>query len=268
MTEFERYVFLLCLVVFLMLSLTFGFMIWKLYRMTVIMMREGLMDRKIRAESRKEVVNSTVLKIISGVVSVTVSLALLAAFGFSIYLNINDGTYFEDVPVLRVVRSSSMEKKHEKNTYLEKHGLNDQFAMFDLIYVYKAPAEEELKLYDIVVYSMDDDVKVVHRIVGIEEPNTQHPNERHFLLQGDAVERPDRFPVRYSQIEAIYRGERIPFVGTFISFMQSPAGWLCVLLAVISVVSSFWIERRLAAERTRRLHRMGTSVYLYDWNIQ
>ena len=75
------------------------------------------------------------------------------------------------------------------------------------------PKEEDLKLYDIVVYKQDD-IYVVHRIVGIEEPNEKHPNERYFLLQGDAVDSPDRFPVKYSQMQGIYTDEKIPFVGS------------------------------------------------------
>lgn len=264
MTSFDRYVFVLCLVVFLLLTLTFTYMIWKLYRMSVHMIRAGLQDEKIRAEAHKKVNEAAIFRTVSNVFSILVSTVLVAAFAFSFYLNMNEDKYFDDVPVMRVVQSSSMEKKHEKNTYLKENGLDDQFAMFDVIFVYKVPPAEELKLYDIVVYDLEG-VKVVHRIVGIEEPNLYHPNERHFLIQGDAVERPDRFPVKYEQIEAIYRGESVPFIGSFISFMQSPAGWMCVILAVFSVISSFWIEGSLNKEKLRRRMVIGDSVYMHDW---
>ena len=112
-----------------------------------------------------------------------------------------------------------------------------------MIFTYKLPAEEDLELYDIVVYEVDD-ILVIHRIVGIEEPNNSH-KERYFLLQGDAIERPDRFPVYYSQMKAIYRGERIPFIGSFVTFMQSPAGWLCVILLVFTMIALPVVEKKL-----------------------
>ena len=76
----------------------------------------------------------------------------------------------------------------------------------------------------------------MHRIVGIEEPNESHPNERYFLLQGDAVHYPDSFPVRYSQMKSIYKGKRIPNVGSFVFFMQSPAGIICLILIIASMI--------------------------------
>ena len=114
-----------------------------------------------------------------------------------------------DIPRMQVVCSESMSEKHSKNTYLRKNNLNDQFDMFDVIITYELPKESELKKYDIVVYEIDGTL-VVHRIVNIEEPNEKHPNERHFLLQGDNVESPDKFPVKYSQMRGIYKGDKIP----------------------------------------------------------
>jgi hypothetical protein len=128
--------------------------------------------------------------------------------------------------------------------------------VYDLLFTYKAPAEEELELYDIVVYEVDGNM-VLHRIIGIEEPNEYHPDKRYFLCQGDALERADRFPVRYSQIHGIYRGERIPFVGSFLLFMQSPAGWLCVLLVLFVMIATPIIEKKILAEQKKRLSALG-----------
>jgi hypothetical protein len=119
--------------------------------------------------------------------------------------------------------------------------------------------EEDLELYDIVVYKRDD-MYIIHRIVGIEEPNEKHPNERYFLLQGDAVGSSDPFPVLYSQMQGIYKGERIPYVGSFIMFLQSPAGWLCMLLVVFVMIVTPIVERILDREKRARL---GSSSYIY-----
>ena len=144
-----------------------------------------------------------------------------------------------------------MSKKNEKNKYLFDNNLNNQIQMFDLIAMYKLPDEMDLKLYDVVIYEVDD-MLIVHRIVEIEEPNEKHPDHRYFKLQGDAVDAPDRFPVLYSQMRGIYKGWKVPFIGSFIMFMQSPAGWLCILLVVGAVIGSPIIDRKLFKHRLAR----------------
>ena len=129
--------------------------------------------------------------------------------------------------------------------------LNDQFQQFDVVICEHIPDEKDLKLYDIVVYKHED-MYIIHRIVGIEEPNEKHPNERHFLLQGDAVDCSDKFPVLYSQMQGIYKGTRIPFVGSFVMFLQSPAGWLCMLLVVFAMIVTPIVEKILNREKEMR----------------
>ena len=180
---------------------------------------------------------------LDNILSAIVSILFIAAFLFSTYVNLQENSTFVNIPTLRIVNSASMAEKHKDNKYLTTNNLNDQLQTFDLILTYKLPAEEDLKLYDIVVYEVDD-ILVIHRIVGIEEPSDSH-KERYFLLQGDAIERPDRFPVYYSQMKAIYRGERVPFVGSFITFMQSPAGWLCVILLAVTIIALPIVEKKL-----------------------
>ena len=140
------------------------------------------------------------------------------------------------IPAIKVIASTSMSEKYERNTYLFQNDLNDQLQLFDVVILHELPKEEDLQLYDIVVYEHISGALLIHRIIGIEEPNENHPNERHFLLQGDAVHYPDSFPVRYSQMRSIYRGERVPNIGSFVYFMQSPAGIICLILIVVSLI--------------------------------
>jgi hypothetical protein len=116
----------------------------------------------------------------------------------------------------------------------------------------------DLKLYDVVLYEVDG-ILLSHRIVGIEEPNEKHPDQRYFLLQGDAVESPDRFPVKYEQIKGIWRGEKIPFIGSFVLFMQSPAGWLCVLLVIVSMIATPRMEKKIKDEMVIRLAKIDAA---------
>lgn len=175
----------------------------------------------------------------------------VVVFGISITLQINEHKKTQTSPIYRVVYSDSMSRKYDKNTYLYENNLNEQFARFDLVKTHPLPKEEDLQLYDIVVYEIDD-VLVIHRIVDIEEPNEVHPNERLFTLQGDYVEKPDRSPVRYEQMRAIYHGERIQFVGSFILFLQSPAGYACLILIVIEMLAAPLMSKRIEKAEDER----------------
>lgn len=256
MSQYEIYVFILCLLVFALLAGLSSVMLVYIVKSGIRLIRLGADDEKIKNEYFKFLQKRKSSKIIDYTVSILLCAILLGFFSFSMFVNLRKDSYFENIPTFRVVNTASMATKHEKNTYLTANGLNDQFDAFDMILTYKLPPMEELELYQIVVYEVDD-VLLVHRIVGIEEPNDSHPTERYFLCQGDAVEKPDRFPVKYEQMRAIYRGERIPFIGSFVSFMQSPAGWLCILLIVASLIVTPILEKKFTGEKRLRLIAMG-----------
>ena len=182
-----------------------------------------------------------------------VCLVLVVVFVCSFFVSCSENADAWEMPsAYRVVRTGSMAKMHPDNTYIRENGLDDQIQTFDMIRTEKLPDEMEIELYDIVVYEVDD-MLVVHRIVEIEEPNESHPDCRYFRLQGDAVESPDRFPVRYEQMRAIYRGDRTPFIGSLILFMQSPAGWLCIMLIVSAMIASPMLENLLEKEKNKRV---------------
>ena len=251
MTDYEIYVFILCLIVFSLLTGLFSYMIAAITRMRLKLIRHGFEDEDIIKEQRKKT-GTDFTSVVATIFSFLVCVALLLAFLFSLYMNITRDKAPNGIPSLKVVKSSSMASVNEKNKYLAENDLHDQIQTFDVVVTHHLPKEEDLKLYDIVVYEQDG-MYIIHRIVGIEEPNKKHPDCRHFLLQGDAVANPDQFPVLYSQMQGIYQGERIPFVGSFILFMQSPAGWLCILLILFAMIVAPLIEKKIENERKKRL---------------
>ena len=256
MSNYDVYVLVLCLIVFVMLVGAFSFLISALFKLTTKLVRSGSIDTEIKKEydemtAQKSRAGVIIEKIISGVLCAII----LGVFAFSLYANCSEGLQ-GSLPSIRVVKSSSMSEKHGKNTYLVRNKLDDQIQTFDLILTYALPAEDELALYDIVVYEVSGDL-IVHRIVGIEKPNSTHPDETWFLLQGDAVEKADRFPVRYSQMRAIYRGERMPFIGSFVMFMQSPAGWICAILVVFVMILLPILENKINGIKINRLVEAG-----------
>ena len=261
MSSYEIYVFFLCFVVFTLLTALFATMLVYIVKQSIRLIRCGEEDETIKKEyvgnQRKKPRRAT--QILSTVLSATVCVALLVVFAFSVCAKVGGCTCLGNIPSYKVVNSGSMAVKNEHNRYLFENNLNDQIQTFDLIQVHKLPGEFDLELYDVVVYEVDD-VLVVHRIVDIEEPSKAHPGERWFTLQGDNVENPDRFPVRYSQMKAIYLGKRMPFVGSFVMFMQSPAGWLCALLIVFAMFATPAIEKKINKEIKQRLSMLNAAA--------
>ena len=255
MTGYDIYIFILCFIVFSMFTVLFSYMIAMIVKMRLKMIEHGLADEEITTEQKKPRI-SCIGAILTNAVALLVCVALLVSFGFSLYMSATEGKAANGIPSLKVVKSASMSVKNEKNTYLVKNDLNDQIQTFDIVVTRHLPAEMDLQLYDVVVYR-EGDTNIIHRIVGIEEPNEKHPGCRHFLLQGDAVANPDPFPVLYSQMQGIYQGERIPYVGSFILFMQSPAGWLCILLVVFAMICTPILEKKLDGVVAARKQVLG-----------
>lgn len=254
MSDFEIYVFILCIIVFTALTAVFTVMIVFIGKLSVKLIRSGAEDEKIKTEYEKEKAkkkSSKFWSIVDKAVSGVVCCVIIVIFALSLFVNVTGDGVTGDIPTVQVVQSASMSEKHEKNEYLVKNKLHDQLQTFDIIVTHKLPDEFDLELYDIVVYELEN-VLLVHRIVGIEEPNEKH-SERYFKLQGDAIENPDRFPVRYEQMKGIYQGERIPMIGSFVSFMQSPAGWLCILLTLFAMIASPIVDKKLMEVREARL---------------
>ena len=250
MSGYDLYVFILCLIVFVILVGLSSTMLTIIIKSNVKLIRLGDEDDDIKAQF-----NSTKkrkgCKGVDFILSLLLCVILCVCFAFSLFVGAKEESFSNSVPTFRVVKSGSMSKKHEKNVYLVANNLNDQIQTFDLILTYKAPTQDELKIYDIIVYETDGKY-IVHRIINIEEPNERHPDERWFLCQGDANDVADRFPVKYSQIKGVYRGQKIPFAGSFVIFMQSPAGWLCIMLVIAAIIITPLIDKKFQKERYAR----------------
>ena len=256
MQEFDVYQFILCLVVFTILTVLFSVMLGLLVKNAIRIIKAGLDDDKIKKEylENKDKKPSIIGKIFDRLLLAVCCVALFSAFGISMSVSAacNGEKIVGRLPKPNVVRSESMSYIAEKHKFLKQGEVTDQLQMFDLVFITEIPKEEDLKVNDIVVYEIRGNF-IIHRIVAIEEPNSNHPNERHFLLQGDANEVADRFPVLYSQMKGIYNGTRIPFIGSFVLFMQSPGGWLCVLLVIVAIIATPIIEKKLQKEQYKRL---------------
>ena len=252
MTPYEMYVFALCFIVFFIFTVLFSVVLGYLVSLNLKLIKHGALDVKIKTEYQKKAAKKHPAfgVFLDRFVSISLCIVMCTIFAFSVYMKLDEDNAPKDLPSLKVVQSASMSSKHENNTYLV--GIDNQVQTFDLVKTYPIPDASELKLYDVVMYELNGDV-ILHRIVKIEEPNQYHPNDYWFTLQGDAVPYPDTNVVKHSQMLGIYRGERTPFIGSFVMFMQSPAGYLCILLILIAMIAAPLMERSLQKAKDDRM---------------
>lgn len=256
MKPYDIYIFFLCFIVFTALTVLFTYLLYEIIKLTIQVIKHGIYDDKLIRDYRKSLQPKRKYKKITVTIfSIICCVVLLAAFGFSLSLHFSEDVFTTNSS-LKVIASSSMGTQNKNNKYLVEQNLNNQLNLFDIIVTHPKPDEFELKLYDIIIYQYED-IYVIHRIVKIEEPNNAHPGHRLFITQGDAVAFPDANPVTYEQIKAIYYNEKIPFIGSFIFFMQSPAGWLCILLILYAIIMTPIAEKKIYTAIMKRLYEIS-----------
>lgn len=244
------FIIITCSLVALLLIGVFGVLIYELIKLNVKHIRLGGYDEELKEELSKLNKKKKSTKIISLVFSIIFTTLLVFALAFSLVLKAQENAVV-DGPTLKVVYSESMATKNEKNRYLFTNNLNNQFNKFDLITIDKLPAEEDLKLYDIVVYKVEDSL-VVHRIIAINTRDVDGETKTTYTLRGDANEKSDSKAITYDEMVGIYTGKRIAFVGSIIVFMQSPAGWIVFAVIVMYMVADEIMKKKLLAEAQKR----------------
>ena len=165
-----------------------------------------------------------------------VGVALCVIFGFLLVCNLTiiiKGALFPEKPpsVLgltpMVVLSGSMSGEAE-----------DHIEVGDLVFVGRA-APEELEVGDVIAY-MNGGATVTHRITAID---TNTDGDLLFTTKGDANNAEDTTPVTEEQLVGIYRW-RIPKVGDFALFLQTPLGMLLFVGVPVLAFLIYDITRR------------------------
>lgn len=265
MSRNELLTFILCVFVFVVFVILFIVLIVMLYKYNKRVVLAGLDDEKLKSEYVKNYHKQKCKKVtfyITQAIFSVLGIFFLSVFLFSVTVNLTSHGVAGDIPIYQVVKSDSMSYKHEENKYLYEYDekyedkMSYGFQLYDMILTHKLPGEFELELYDVVVYEVNN-INVIHRIIEIEEPNENHPEHRYFRLKGDANTSADRFPVKYEQMKAIYKGNRIPYVGSFVLFLQSAAGYLCISLILFYLIATPILENKLEKTKIKRLTDIG-----------
>ena len=65
-------------------------------------------------------------------------------------------------------------------------------------------------------------------------------------------------------MRAIYKGQKIPFVGSFVHFMQSPVGYICVLLVIFGFIVAPILDGIVWKKKVTRYHEIAEYGFYED----
>lgn len=271
-------IFLLCLFVYILLVVVFSILILQLIKLYLKVINSGIDDLNIKREyelrlSKIKTIDQMKIfdlqltkerkpdkfSFLSVVANIFVWVCLLSLFFVAAYFSLGRNRAVKNIPLVKTVQSPSMARKNPRNKYLQENNLNNQIGIDDLVVLRKMPAESDLKLYDIVMYEREEEdqtLLILHRIVEI----TEDESGKKYKFQGDALSTFDNKPVTYSQMKGIYKNERVPYLGSFVKFLQSPAGYLCIILIICVAFAYPFLDKKLENAKEIRLRLMGYDV--------
>lgn len=118
----------------------------------------------------------------------------------------------------------------------------------DLVIVRNDPAGTSHQVGDVICFKSEKSY-ITHRIASIETDKQGRPL---YTTQGDANNTPDVDRVKADQILGSYKG-RIPGLGAFALFMQTPQGMItCVIVPLALVCFVFWLADKIKARTARK----------------
>ena len=102
------------------------------------------------------------------------------------------------------------------------------------------PADVEVG--DPITFVLNEDLDVAtHRVIGIDEESS------HFYTQGDANDAPDGSPVHFENLIGV-PVFTVPYLGFFVSYIQSPPGCYVALIVAVAVLALLLISDRFKAD--------------------
>lgn len=203
----------------------------------------SFIDTYYKRKKRKKVGN-----IISNSIVGIFLVALIGFFVWATVMKSNDQTtYFGDKTYL-VIQTSSMASINDNNKYLKdgsidsKDRMNTRISQYAFIGIDKFKSEDQIKVYDIVAFRMDDKI-IVHRVYSIGEEKDGH---KLFTFRGDAnpASMSDEINVTSDRIVGVFDGYQNQVLGSIVIYIQSGTGLISVFaIAIVLMVYIFYYDR-------------------------
>lgn len=181
-----------------------------------------------------------------------VGIFLVALIGFFVWATVmksNDQiTYFGDKTYL-VVQTSSMASINDNNKYLKdgsidsKDKMNTRISQYAFIGIDKFKSEDQIKVYDIVAFRMDDKI-IVHRVYSISIG--EKDGHKLFTFRGDAnpASMSGEINVTSDRIVGVFDGYQNQILGSIVIYIQSGTGLISVFaIAIVLMVYIFYYDR-------------------------
>lgn len=246
-------VFYIVLVVLIVFALgVIAFLVYE--RQTSVKdIKEGHLDSELIYEDHLALEKSKKHKILKKSLDIGLDV-LIAVLGIFFLLGVIDKTInISSLPIKSVViATGSMSYKNEENEYLFENKLDNQIQVNDLIFLDKVDTLDEIKLYDIICYRNDEDQRIVHRVVEI--------NEDYLITRGDANNVSDDIEITLDMIVGKYNGGKIPGIGAFTFFISSDYGISTISIVLVLSIVYFVIKSSIEKEEEKRINYLKNEI--------
>ncbi len=187
-----------------------------------------------------------------------VAIAILIPFlVLSLFTKLSTGVAMIGGRGVIVVASGSMSEKNPKNpniSALSPH--NNQFRTYDLIVLEQINSPNELKTYDVIAFTNDEGVNIIHRIVGKEGIGENVK----YITSGDANNANDIYKPSFDDVIGRYTGARVPWVGVFVMFLQSYSGILTLAAVIYCLIMIEYVSEKIYKTQKARLGTLQSSI--------
>lgn len=210
---------------------------------------EVIYEQQTKVKKRKEITGT-----IKSVVFFTFIGVITPIFVFSIVNKIQGNVTMLGNRSLMIVASGSMSEIHESDYELKNSGWTNQFQQFDVIVLEKVAKPSTLKKGQVIAFRANDGTNVIHRIREVDWINGG------FITQGDAVGKPDGYNPKFEDVIGVYVSKRIPLIGIFVIFFQSPAGIVTVLSLLYCLLMIDTITKKIDKAQNKRVEKLAEAL--------
>lgn len=209
-----------------------------------------LIDEVIKDGSEQRQKRKKVMTIVKNSLFCVFLAIIIPVFALAIISKVNGNMMMIGGNSIIVVASGSMSTKHPSNDYLDKYHLDNQFQTYDIIGLSEVDSKDDLKVHDVIAFRNDKGMNVIHRIISFED---RADGKRYYTTRGDSNNASDTFKPTFENVLGKYNGKRIPIVGMFVLFFQSPSGIITALAVVYCLFMIDHLSNKMAKVADERL---------------
>ena len=137
------------------------------------------------------------------------------------------------------IQSESMALVDSENTYIQENNIENKIYKYDVCRFNKVNSEDEIKLYDIILYRSSNNNKpilIAHRVIKINEDKT-------FEVRGDANKESDKTDLSFNDVIGVFE-KRLSFP-SFLNYLTYTPGFYVFFAGSIAVIAtSLYFEEK------------------------